>query len=178
MLHNLIMEQKGTKMAVRKPIKIVVKQQAKFLSTTKWKLIMMDKIYQKEWWHTSRHGGQQVGEVLAFAPTHTGTQNLVWCDICNRRPSGAIFSLPSEHALRSSSRATSWMAAAPPGCVLSARTSFSPISLDSSAGEKVYFVSLCLEHVTNRHTSVNNHQMQRRWLGAVQDMKQSDTHVP
>ena len=54
-------------------------------------------------------------------------------------PSGAIFSLPGKHALRSSSRATALIAAAPPpSCVLSARTSFSPLSLDSSAGEKVY----------------------------------------
>ena len=55
-------------------------------------------------------------------------------------PSGAIFSLPGKHALRSSSRATALIAAAPPlSFVLSARTSFSPLSLDSSAGEKVYF---------------------------------------
>ena len=58
-------------------------------------------------------------------------------------PSGAIFSLPGKDALRSSWRATALIAAAPPpSCVLSARTSFSPLSLDSSAGEKVYFLLL------------------------------------
>ena len=58
-------------------------------------------------------------------------------------PSGAIFSLPGKHALCSSSRATALIAAAPPpSCVLSARTSFSPLSLDSSAGKKVFISKL------------------------------------
>ena len=65
-------------------------------------------------------------------------------------PSGAIFSLPSKHALRSSSRATALIAAAPPpSCVLSARTSFSPLSLDSSAGEKVYVSDHCMRWCVN-----------------------------
>ena len=111
---------------------------------------------------------EAVDEDGQFSPlplTHTRTQNLVWVPWCDSRkqrqlssaetsidwrsarpvvldiPSGAIFSLPGKHALRSSSRATALIAAAPPpSWVLSARTSFSPLSLDSSAGEKVYFL--------------------------------------
>ena len=60
-------------------------------------------------------------------------------------PSGAMFSLPGKHAPRSSSSATALIAAAQtPSCVLSARTSFSPLSLDSSAGKKVFISRFAL----------------------------------
>ena len=43
LLHNLIMGQNGTNLAVRKHIKIVVKQQAQFLSQQNGTLIMENK---------------------------------------------------------------------------------------------------------------------------------------
>ena len=53
-------------------------------------------------------------------------------------PSAAIFSL--RRALAAQSLTYDFVDGGAVGCLLSARTSFSPLSLDSSAGEKVHFV--------------------------------------
>ena len=104
------------------------------------------------------------GQLFPFSPLHPythRTQRLVWvpwCDSRNRQwqlstaetrkdwrsdhpvvldvPSAAIFSLRRARAAQSLT--CDFVDGGAVGWLLSARTSFSPLSLDSSAGEKVY----------------------------------------